>query len=76
MGNGAPNSRAGTIPAVPAQGMSGLHPGSPDGRAYWCQACTAAHQFMPGQLPAAVRLCLATGTRPRHLGRGPLAVAS
>jgi len=51
-------------------------PGSPDGRAYWCQACTAAHQLMPGQLPAAVRLCLATGTLPRHPERGPLAVAS
>ena len=51
-------------------------PGSPDGRAYWCQACTAAHQFTPGQLPAAVRLCLATGTLPRHLETGPLAVAS
>jgi hypothetical protein len=51
-------------------------PGSPDGRAYWCQQCTDVHQFMPGQMPAAVRLCLVTGNLPRHLGRGPLAVAS
>jgi hypothetical protein len=40
-------------------------PDSPDGRAYWCQACTAAHQFMPGQMPASVRLCLVTGTLTR-----------
>ena len=51
-------------------------PASPDGRAYWCQQCTGMHQVMPGQLPAAVRLCLATGTLPRHPVRGPLAVAS
>jgi len=47
-------------------------PGSPDGRAYWCQPCTAAHQFMPGQLPVGIRLCLATGTLPPVLERGSL----
>ena len=51
----------------------GAAPGSPDGRAYWCQACAGVHQFMPGQMAAAVRLCLVTGTLPRRPGRWAVA---
>jgi hypothetical protein len=40
-------------------------PGNPDGRAYWCRACAAAHQFMPGQVTASARLRLVTGTLAR-----------
>ena len=47
--------------------------GAPDGRAYWCRACAAGHQFMPSQVPASARLCLVTGKPPRPAGRGPLA---
>jgi hypothetical protein len=46
--------------------------GSPDGRAYWCQQCADVHQFMPGHIAAAARLCLVTGTLPR-LERAPRA---
>jgi hypothetical protein len=35
-----------------------IAPGSPDGRAYWCQACAADHQFAPGRMTATDRLCL------------------
>lgn len=35
-----------------------LVPGNSDGRAYWCQGCAAAHQFMPGRLTAGTRLQL------------------
>jgi hypothetical protein len=33
-------------------------PGSPDGRAYWCRACAADHQFRPGRTAVSARLCL------------------
>ena len=46
---------------------------TPDGRAYWCRACAAGHQFMPGQVTASARLRLVTGKPPGPAGRGPLA---